>query len=958
MEVRFVGLRPFAPCMTTDPRELPPDGEIDRLQLDLQATLLGTDPRSIGRFTDLIRLGEGGMGIVYRGRDPRLDREVAIKQTRIRTGSRGQARLEREAQLLGRLSHPNVLAVHELGEDGGNLFVVTELVDGRSLAQWCAETKERSSATVAEAVDFGTQAAKGIAAAHREGLLHRDVKPSNLLIDADGRLRVSDFGLAILGAALEDPEGLHTTRESANERLTGTGGHVGTPAYMAPEQHHGRATEASDQFSWAMSVYEAVYGERPFGPKALQEATGPAKPDRPHMMLDRSRQRVLERALQWDPEQRYPSMDAVVSAWEAGGGQNRTALIAVGALSLSLLGASAVAAPEADPKRCAGSERALEGVWTPERRAELVAHFSEVDPVLGERLASRTTSTLDAWVESYRVAHRAACEAGDLPGAAARQRCLNRRARAFEAAHDVLRTTDADGARRADRIVDGLLPADACSDPTFVAAMVEPPGNPDDAERVADVRAQLDRSEALLKAGEYDLARQAADDAVEASDAIDYAPLQAETRLQLGRVHSRSDSSEARTLAQESFVRAQAARDPLTAYRAARDLAAVHIRLDTKSDAEDALWLLDVADALAPQLGRAGAELRAVGILSLRGEALMLVGEESKSLALLEDAVARRSAAEAESPSLARAYVSLGTSRAKGGDLRGGRASFETARDIYERTLGPNHPETSNVYGNLGNIAAQLRELDVAEANYRRALEILERVFEPNNGRIADSLLGLASVQRQKDGPEVALATVERVLPIYLELYGPEDPRVASVHMTKGATLGSVGEYKASLESFQLALDIFRKTQTKDSRSVVSALANVARIQEAMGDDDGTMQSLTEAIALQDASGRGLTGNTLRLQLALARAELRADKRDQAIERLEAILKSDETAEIPALTTAQVQWLLGRSLAERGEVERGRELVATALAAYEAHGDTKGAAAPKAWLLGLGKVRE
>ena len=936
--------------MISDPRELPPEGEIDRLQRDLQAAVLGADPRSIGRFTDLVRLGEGGMGIVYRARDPRLDREVALKLTRIRTGSRGQARLEREAQLLGRLSHPNVLAVHELGEDEGNLFVVTELVDGRSLAQWCAETEERNSATVAEAVDFGTQAARGIAAAHRDGLLHRDVKPSNLLIDSDGRLRVSDFGLAILGDALEDPEGLHTTHESANERLTGTGANVGTPAYMAPEQHHGRATEASDQFSWAMSVYEAVYGERPFEPEQLCESSPPPPPGRPHTLLARSRHRVLERALRWRPESRYASMDALVSAWDAAGTSSRSALLAVGALSLSILGASALATPKTDGQECERSDDVLGDVWNSERSSALAVHFEEVEPQLGERLASQTSSGLDAWLESYRAAHRDACEAGDGPGAAARQRCLQRRARAFDTTLHVLGSADKKGVRRADRIVHGLTSADVCSDPTFLAAMVEPPGDPEDAAVVVDARATLDRSDALLAAGDYDDARAVAEEAVEAGDTIDYPPVQAETRLQLAQVHRRSGSPDALALARDSFVSAQATGDPRTLYGAARNLAAFYIELDTKDAAEDALWLVDVAEVLAPQLGRSEAELRMAGLMSLRGEALVLVGEEAKSLELLEEAVARRAAVEPNTPSLARAQIALGRVRSKAGDLRGGRTSFEAARAIYERTLGPDHPETSNAYNNLGNIAAQLSQLDDAEPNYLRALEIRERAFEPKNGRIGDSLLGLATVQWRQRKTEAALANLDRALDIYLEAYGRESPRVASVYTTKGALLGSAGKFEPALESFQAALRIFRKKQAEDALSVVKALGNVARIQEAMGDEDAVRDTLSEAIELQEGSGRGTTGTTLRLQLALARAELRAKKRDEAIDRLEAILKSDETAEIPARTTAQVQWLLGRSLAERGEVERGRELVTTALATYEAQGDTEGAAAPKAWL--------
>jgi formylglycine-generating enzyme required for sulfatase activity len=305
----------------------------------------------------LERIGSGAMGVVYGAYDPQLDRKIALKLLRgIGAGAAplARARMMREAKAMARLQHPNVAAVHDVGvAEDDRVFLATEFLAGGTLHAWL-EAKPRSWR---EVVGVFTQAGRGLAAAHAEGLVHRDFKPDNVLLDKEGRARVVDFGLARnieaadaeskngggtidLGRALSDVDepapdphppprydpnaatGIDMSPSDKLDKLTRTGALMGTPAYMAPEQFLGESTdERSDQFSFCVSLYEALYGERPFEGDTLLSlsvsVTGgnfralPKDKDVPAWI-----RRAVMRGLQVQREGRYPSMAALIAALE------------------------------------------------------------------------------------------------------------------------------------------------------------------------------------------------------------------------------------------------------------------------------------------------------------------------------------------------------------------------------------------------------------------------------------------------------------------------------------------------------------------------------------------------------------------------------------------------------------------------------------------------------------------
>ena len=275
----------------------------------------------IGRFQVVSKLGEGGMGIVLLATDPMLGRRVALKL--LRTGSDSsaerRARFLREAQVMARLTHENVVIVYEVGTHDGHDFVAMEYVEGGTLNGWAAGKSWREIAAMY------LRAGRGLEAAHKAGLVHRDFKPDNVLVGTDGRVRVSDFGLAGFDAA-EIAATISASGGSSHTvpaELTRTGSLMGTPRYMAPEQHLGHALDArADQFSFCVALYEALFGTPPYPGTTYAELAHyvlsgkpvppPADTEVPAVLAD-----ALMRGLSRDAEDRFPSMSEVLAVLEA-----------------------------------------------------------------------------------------------------------------------------------------------------------------------------------------------------------------------------------------------------------------------------------------------------------------------------------------------------------------------------------------------------------------------------------------------------------------------------------------------------------------------------------------------------------------------------------------------------------------------------------------------------------------
>ena len=308
----------------------------------VRSALFSTEPAEVGPYKLREKLGEGGFGLVFKAHDPKLDREVALK---ILHGGQHRVSLVREAQVIARLSHPNIIHIYDVGEVDGHVYVAMELVHGQPLRSW-VEGK-----TVEEIVGAHLQAARGLAAAHAAGIVHRDFKPDNALVDERGHVFVVDFGVARDVQELVEPAAVD---RSVLETLTRTGGMIGTPAYMAPEQFAGEpADPRTDVFALCVSLFEALHGKRPFvgdSVPTIAAAVTSGRRQAPVRPLRRSLRAVIDRGLQLDPDRRFQTMDALAAALQRSLAPGRSWTLAAGAVVfVSVATAAAVAARPADP---------------------------------------------------------------------------------------------------------------------------------------------------------------------------------------------------------------------------------------------------------------------------------------------------------------------------------------------------------------------------------------------------------------------------------------------------------------------------------------------------------------------------------------------------------------------------------------------------------------------------------
>ena len=533
----------------------------------------------VGRYELGRLLGAGGMGVVYEAADPELHRRIAIKL--LHPGVSGDVeatrnRMLREARAMAQLAHPNVVAVHDVGRVGEQVFVAMELVPGTTLTKWLTSTRR----TRAEILATFVQAGRGLEAAHAVGLVHRDFKPDNVLIGLDGRARVTDFGLA--RPALSWPEGSHDTAAVAaaaaglgvtSHMSTAHGAIVGTPAYMAPEQWRGVAADArSDQFSFCVALYEACFGARPFGGDGFYELAEQVLRGRlipPPRSAPTWLRAALVRGLQLDPDARHPSFSVLLHALERDRTRVRRVAGVVGAMGLSVattvgvlawtadatsaappavgLAAPAIATaevpaapppsppPTIDPQLGACLERAADaaGRWRTARRSELEARVRTMDD--GDAIATRSLRVLDAWATRWTELSASAC--APPAGAAhveAERRCLASALPRFDALvqHALeLPTFQVDDSLAAAAL--RLPDLSMCSDAIWLAVAPAPI----DAAKLGEaalVDGELASAEALVHLDQLTSAPEAVDRALTRAVALGHAPLVAAAQLALG----------------------------------------------------------------------------------------------------------------------------------------------------------------------------------------------------------------------------------------------------------------------------------------------------------------------------------------------------------------------------------------------------------------------------------------
>ena len=893
-----------------------PDGLSDEAASPERAPALAPGT-AIHRYVIESEIGSGAMGTVYAARDRDLDRRVALKLLRHprRGGTQGQ-RLLREAKALARLSHPNVVAVYDAGSHGSELYLVMELVDGQTLRSWLSEAPR----TWQEVLDVMRRAGEGLAAAHVAGMVHRDFKPDNVLLDRAGRVRVGDFGVALLGdverADVPSPSPADATT------LTSTGLAVGTPAYMAPEQYEASAPvdARADQFAFCVALYEGIHGQRPFGGNTASELAGriergaidpPPRGGEPAWL-----RKAILRGLARDPDRRYPSMDALLAALARDPARRRRRWIAagVGAALLAVLVSGAVRLRAAErPAPCQGAAARLAGVWDPARKAAVAAAFRATGSALAGEALSRVDRALDQRARDWVSLHRSSCEATRLRHLQPEStldlamQCLDRRLTEMRALTDALAAADGPVVTRAVQAVDGLAPLASCADPAALTAEVPLP-EPSRKGAVDALRERLARLEALHLTGHYREALEPSKALAADARALGYRPIEAEALLLLGKLERQTDQlNPAETTFYDAIAAAKAGRAGTVEMESWLEL--VWLVGQDQMRYEDARRLARVARGALDRLP----ERERFEAALADWEGALLIDESVNMEAarpLLEHALALRQRVHGgDSLEVAATISHLADLALSQRDPARALQLYRRSRAISERALGPDHPDA---YGSLAAEGIALGDLGQREeqlAAYRRGLELATRVYGPDSFDAAIYLADIGLVLNDDEQYAEARGYHERAKVIMERIYGTDHPNAARAYINLSTSLREMGEYKEALTLLERAAAIFEAHGESDHANLAVALINQGEAYLSMG-DAGKARELAE---------RGLE------------LHRRASTPDQEL--------------------AWGWFLLARALrAEDPAGVRPRELAERARVAFEASGDHAMAAKARSWL--------
>ncbi|MEM7157938.1 MAG: serine/threonine-protein kinase [Myxococcota bacterium] len=768
--------------------------------------------QELGRYSVVGVVGSGGMGHVLEAFDQKLDRPVAIKILHRQLDHEYTQRLIREARALAQLSHPHVVQVYEVARVGERAYIVMELVPGQPLRAWMKQTpRPRWS----ECVHLFIQAGEGLAAAHARGLVHRDFKPGNAIVDDDGRVRVLDFGLARLHHEPVRESTRPVWHESGDEaRLTRTGTVQGTPAYMPPEQMRGDEADAkSDQYSFCISLYEAIYGERPFEGVRIEEGrllppSGKVKPVPPGIDCPAPLRAALLRGFGADAAQRWPSMDALLGELRrVVRGRGRRWPAAALATGVAVVGAVAWW-PSEGSVQCDASAQ-LAGVWDAARKREVEAAFENTDASYRAQTWARVEVVLDDYAEQWREQYQQTCEAthrhdtqaGDVMDL--RMACLRERRGALEASVDLLAAMTEGRLSKSVQMVTRLPRIDRCADLEALAAELPPPEDPEVAAEVEAQRARLKQSKSLEDLGEYEQGLALTRDVLTKAEALSYPPLVAEAKVRVGWFMFRlGDAEQADKTVEAGYLLAV----ELGHRRVERDAARVLTTVVGNGLArhESGLKWGKTALTFADDPESRGRAHNSMGML------LHVKGDREAALEHFQQGLeATRQTRGERHPSVAVSLNNIGLLRQEQGELTEALEHYQLAREIWSETLGDKHPGTAASLHNIAVVYFLRGELDEALEYAQQAVDVKEEVLGPDHPDVTMSLNAKGEILRSLGHPERALVPLRRALKAAEKRHGPDHPSVAHSLVNIAPALRDLGRLQESLEHHQRALAIY-----------------------------------------------------------------------------------------------------------------------------------------------------
>ena len=857
-----------------------PAGTAVTTPLDEEVPVPGS-PEQIDRYRILARVGVGGMGVVYAAYDPQLDRKVALKLLH-RRGAGVEQRLLREARAMARLDHVNVVPVFDVGEYAGQAFVAMAFVDGTTLRTWLA-----TSRTWREILTAFIAAGDGLAAAHGAGIIHRDFKPDNVLVDGTGRVRVTDFGLA-RSAAVADAVGSDAVLDDTAVPLTREGAILGTPAYMAPEQIAGEEVDVrSDVFAFCVALWEALYGELPF---AIDRklGRGPLRTPPSDRQVPRRIHHILLAGLELEREARTATMHAVLDALRSHVARRRR-WVAVGASAVVAVGVVGVVAWGARDTEavCTDGAAHVATLWSADVRARTLVALgaARLAPII-TALDVRFERLRETWTNEYV----SACRATRVSRVQServldrRLQCLDDVQRRWRSGIDALSTSRSPV--KSVQALDDLPAANLCADLTRLGETQQLPAVAQ-LGPVAALQERIVRLDPHAALGEVSPAT--TDALVVEAKRIGHAPTLARALLVHGAALVHTEPTAGVSALHRAAAIGQELDAPELSAEAWLRLASHHA---FNSEPAPALQLVDYAAAMVHRLGDPPDLTMRLAVT--RGDAYMAAFAYEKAEQLHHEVVDYRRRTAPGSLAEASATNRLAIVLAEQGKQDEARDLFARALEIREQVLGPDHVETLNLVGNVANLDRMRGrpELAVAQlermiAAYRRsrtwqplanaehnlsialfdlgryaeaqtaideALRLEEEIFGRDSEALVSSLVNAAEVAGMLGQSTTAYAHIERGLAI-LAKRGPHAPELARFLTVSGGAARRLRDTRVARRYYALALEEFEyANEGARSPTAASAHDGAAWAAQASGDLDEAIAHSQRSIEIRVAS--------------------------------------------------------------------------------------------------------
>jgi eukaryotic-like serine/threonine-protein kinase len=792
---------------------------------------------SLGRYIILHELGRGGLGIVFAAYDPTLDRNVAIKI--LSHAGADASMLLNEARTLAKLSHPNIVAVHDVGIEDGCPYVAMEYVVGQTLRQWM----DGAPRTWMDIRDVFLKAADALHFAHSRGVVHLDFKPQNVLLNREGHVQVSDFGLARL---------LSDTSSTI----------AGTPAYMAPEQAaSGALGPFTDQYAFCVTLAEAISGARP------KDATVV-----PNIKVATTALVAIKRGLSSDPKLRMASMAALARQLRSDNPTKRNVGIALGVATAMTIPA-AIWLKQTEPKSQQCETVAALDVtwWTPSLSVDISASLTTNGGFQTEHIVR----SLDDYTRAFLQRSSAACkqlhDRSEITSSLfERQRlCLSQGLSSAKSLALLMQHSDHEIAANAAMAVSTLPSLNRCSDAAFLLANIEP-ATAAQAMAVRELNDLDADATANQLIGKFQAAATIANEFATKAQALGYQPLVARASFLQGDLHyhladndnavkslQRAATIAARVKDDElsarswtllagvvGYAQGKAAEGHVIAQQADAWLARAGTPRDIDADlAEIHALLFDVdgkLDQAKPFYDKALQVRRA-----LYGDNHLVVAQSLNNLAaipyqqgLLDEAQALHTRALAIrvaqlgelSPDVAISVNALAQIDSSRGDLDKARRGFERAIAIWNATIGPDHPDTAAAHNELGDVLRRMGKLPEATEHLRKALSVWTEKLGATHPNTLSAISNLAGTYYDAGDDDSALTLFDSLIKQRVATLGATHPSVASALINRSRVLVHLQQWNRAVDDTTAATKIYDATNNPTQSARASAVLAEAEL--------------------------------------------------------------------------------------------------------------------------------